>query len=176
MVSRHLSKRRLFIRGEIDSEYADVFALWLMHLKDEGDEPVRIFIDCPGGEVDAGLMMYDLITGSGMDISLYCTGRAYSMGAVLLAAGEKGKRFILPHSKTMIHEPLITSGMGGSATSLRNISDSVLKVRDTLNEILAAHTGKTKEEVDKATAFDNFMDARESIEFGLCDRIVTSIM
>ena len=102
---------------------------------------------------------------------MYCTGMASSMGAVILAGGQKGRRFILPHSKVMIHEPLISGGMGGSATSIKRTADSILETKAITNGILAKHTGKTVKEIDKATAFDNFMNAKEAVEFGICDEI-----
>ena len=108
-------------------------------------------------------------------VYMYCTGMAASMAALLLAGGQPGRRFILPHSKTMIHEPLLTGGVGGSATSIRNISDSILETRKIVNGILAKHTGKTLKEVNKATSFDNYMNAEKSVEFGICDRVVTSL-
>lgn len=95
-----------------------------------------------------------------------------SIAAILLAGGQKGRRYILPHAKTMIHEPLISNGVGGSATSIKNISDSILETKRLVNSILVKHTGKTEEEIDAATSFDNYMNATESIEFGLCDKVV----
>ena len=97
------------------------------------------------------------------------------MAAVILAGGQKGRRYILPHSIVMIHEPLIAGGMGGSATSIKNISESILETRDIINGILAKHTGKKRAAIDKATSFDNYMNAKESIEFGLCDEIKTRL-
>ena len=111
-----------------------------------------------------------------MPVNTYCTGLAASMGAVLLAGGQAGRRYILPHSKTMIHEPLISGGVGGSATSIHNISESILKTRDMLNEILAKHTGKSLKEMKKATAFDHYMNAEESVKFGMCDEIVEKLV
>ena len=98
-------------------------------------------------------------------------GMAASMGAVLLTSGAKDKRYILPHSKCMIHEPLISGGLGGSATSIKKTADSILETKAITNGVLAKHTGKSLEEIDKATAFDNYMNAEESVEFGLCDEI-----
>ena len=116
-------------------------------------------------------MIYDIIQSYPYELRIVCIGLAASMGAILLAGGRKGKRFILPHSKVMIHEPLITKGFGGSATSIEQKAKTILEVKRELNEILAKHTGKTLEEINKATAFDNFMSAEEAVEFGICDAI-----
>ena len=139
------------------------------------DEPVNIYINSPGGEVNAGLMIYDAIQGSKLEINMICTGLAASMAAVLLAGGQRGSRYILRHSKVMIHEPLLANGVGGSATSIRKISESIIETREMINEILAKHTGKTVEEINDATSFDNYMRAEEAIAFGLCDRITDSV-
>ena len=106
---------------------------------------------------------------------MVCTGMAASMAAVILAGGQSGRRFILPHSKVMIHEPLISNGVGGSATSIKNISDSILKTREIINGILAKHTGKSVEDINKATDHDNYMNSNEAIEFGICDKITSKL-
>ena len=100
---------------------------------------------------------------------------AASMAAIILAGGQKGHRFILPHSKVMIHEPLISNGVGGSATSIKNISDSIIETRALVNNILVKHTGKDLEEINKATSFDNYMNAEEAIKFGICDEIAEKV-
>lgn len=168
------SRRSLFLE-EINPETALSFVKEFMTLSYESSDPINIYIKSHGGEVNSGLLIYDLIQSSKLEINTYCIGEAYSMGAVLLAAGQKGRRFILPHSKVMIHEPLIQSGPSGSATSISRISDSILETRELLNDLLAKHTGKSVEEISKATAFDNFMNAKEAVEFGICDKIVSSI-
>lgn len=168
------SRRSLFLE-EINPETALSFVKEFMTLSYESSDPINIYIKSHGGEVNSGLLIYDLIQSSKLEINTYCIGEAYSMGAVLLAAGQKVRRFILPHSKVMIHEPLIQSGPGGSATSISRISDSILETRELLNDLLAKHTGKSVEEISKATAFDNFMNAKEAVEFGICDKIVSSI-
>ena len=109
-------------------------------------------------------------------VYMYCTGMAASMAAVLLAGGQPGRRYILPHSKTMIHEPLLSGGVGGSATSIRNISDSILETRSIVNGILAKHTGKSIKEINKATSYDNYMNAEKSVEFGICDKVVQGLL
>ncbi|MCR5735771.1 MAG: ATP-dependent Clp protease proteolytic subunit [Lachnospiraceae bacterium] len=175
LITRHLMNRRIFLRGEINGQTADDFLSEFLYLEQEPDKPVTIYVNSPGGEINAGLMIYDIIRSSRMKINMVCTGMAASMAAILVAGGQKGRRYILPHSRMMIHEPLIGGGVGGSATSIKNISESILKTRDITNGILAEHTGKSPEEIDKATSFDNYMDASQAIEFGLCDMITETI-
>ena len=175
LTTRHLMNRNVFLTGSIDSETADNFLSQFIYLEQESDEPVTIYINSPGGEINAGLMIYDTIRGSRLQVNMICTGMAASMAAILLAGGQKGRRYILRHSKVMIHEPLISGGVGGSATSIKNISDSILETRGLVNRILAEHTGKSIEEIDEATNFDNYMNAEEAIEFGICDKITDSV-
>lgn len=169
--TRHLMDRKIFLQGEINSEMATMFISQLMYMEQEIDKPVTIYINSRGGEVNAGLLIYDAIQGSELEIHMVCTGIAASMAAIILAGGQRGRRYILKHSKVMIHEPLIANGLGGSATSIQNISESILETRNIVNGILASHTDKTVEEVNKATSFDNFMNAEEAISFGICDVI-----
>lgn len=167
----HLDKRRIFIEGQITMEAACAFADQVMLLCDQSHEPIRVFINSPGGEVKAGLMMYDIIQSSPAPIRMYCRGIAYSMAAVLFASGGHG-RYLLPNSELMLHEPLLSSGVQGSASSIKSISEGILAVREKLNGILAVHTGKTPEEIGEATAYDHFFSAEESLAFGLADEIV----
>lgn len=173
--TRHLMKRKIFINGSIDSELANDFLSQFMYLENEGDGEITIYVNSPGGEVNAGLMIYDIIQGSRVPINMVCTGMAASMAAVLMAGGQKGRRYILKHSKVMIHEPLLANGVGGSATSIKNISESILETRSLLNGILAKHTGKTLKEINKATSFDNYMNAEEAIKFGICDMVCKNV-
>ena len=174
--TRHLNKRRIFLNGTIDKDEANDIVAQLLYLQDESDEPIYLYINSNGGEVDAGLYIYDVLQSLTVPVYTYCTGIAASMAALLLAGGQPGRRFILPHSKTMIHEPLLVGGVGGSATSIRNISDSILETRKIVNGILAKHTGKSLKAVNKATAYDNYMNAEKSVEFGICDKVVTSML
>lgn len=170
--TRHLMNRRIFLQGEINSESASDIVSQLIYLQEESSEPIDLLITSPGGEVNAGFMIYDMLQNTKIQLNTYCIGMAASMAAILLAGGQKGRRFILPHSKVMIHEPLISNGVGGSATSIHNISESILETRNICNGILAEHTGKTIEEINEATRFDNYMNAEKAVEFGICDRIV----
>lgn len=174
--SELLTRRNIMLTDEINRESANRFMTELMYLLGEGDEEINLYINSGGGEINAGLLIYDLIQSSTAPINIYCTGMAASMAAILLASGQKGRRFILPHSKVMIHEPLISGGVGGSATSIKNIADSIMETRKLVNEILAKHTGKTVKEIEKATAFDHYMSAAEAVEFGICDEIKKSFL
>lgn len=173
--TRHLMNRRVFINGEINDESANDFLSQMLYLQQESSDPITIYINSPGGSVNAGLVIYDCIQSSELEINIICAGMAASMAAIILAGGQKGHRFILPHSKVMIHEPLISHGVGGSATSIKNISDSIIETRELVNKILAEHTGKSVKEINKATSFDNYMNAEEAIEFGLCDKIAARV-
>lgn len=172
--SRLLTDRRFFLTDEITSDTAVKFAQAMLYFS-AANKPVDIYINSPGGEITAGLAIYDMIQSCKFDINMYCIGQASSMAAVLLAAGQMGRRLILPHSSVMIHEALLRGGVSGSATSISRISESILETRDLVNGILAKHTGKTLREINKATSFDNLMNAEEAVEFGICDKIVTSI-
>lgn len=167
----HLDKRRIFIEGQITMEAACEFADQVMLLCDQSCEPIHVFINSSGGEVKAGLLMYDIIQSSPVPIRMYCRGVAYSMAALLFASGKHG-RFLLPNSELMLHEPLLSSGVQGSASSIKSISEGIMAVRKKLNGILAIHTGKTPEEIEEATAYDHFFSADESIAFGLADEII----
>ncbi len=171
LYTRQFMNRNIFLQGEVNGDMANDCMNQLMILMNESSEPINFFINSGGGEITSGLIIYDLIQEIKSPINMYCTGFAGSMAAVLLAAGQKGRRYILPHSRTMIHEPLISSGVGGSASSIERISNSILETKDIVNEILAKHTGKTIEEINEATKFDNYMNAQESIAFGICDQV-----
>lgn len=173
--AKHFMSRKLFIYGSITAESANAFVMQLMYLVGKSDAPIDIYINSGGGEINAGLLMYDVIQSIKSPINMYCTGRAMSMAAILLAAGQKGRRYILPHSEVMIHEPLIRGGIGGSASSIKDVSDSILKTKKITDKILAKHTGKTIREIGKATNHDNFMNAEESVEFGICDEVVDNV-
>lgn len=168
-----LADRKVFIQGEINQDSALEFVKQLLFLsKEDRYEPIDILINSPGGEITAGLLMYDVIQTCKTPIRVFCLGLAYSMGALLFASGAKGSRFLLEHSELMLHEPLIGSQIGGNATSLKTVSETLMETRAKLNQILAKHTGKTVEEIEAATAYDHFFSAKEAIAFGLADEIV----
>lgn len=162
--------RRLFITGEINSESAMDFFKQVMLLNLEDDKaPIFVFINSPGGEIDNGLLIYDAIVGSNAPIHTFCGGCAYSMGAVLFTCG-KG-RYMLPHSKLMLHEPLLGGKIGGNASSIKSISESLLETKAMINKLLAFHTGKTESEMDELTSYDHYFSAQEAVEMGLADGI-----
>lgn len=171
------SERKLFIEGPITSESACEFVRCLMILaNDDTHKPIDIYINSPGGDVMAGLMIYDTIKGLDIELNLHCVGIAASMAAIIMAGGKKGHRFILPHSKMMIHEPLITDGVGGSATTFKRTAEVMMEIRRTTVELLADDTGKGKRAIEAAISYDNYMNAEEAIAFGLCDSIETSLV
>lgn len=170
IITEQFSKARIYLVGEIDQRMAMDFITAMSVLADE-QRNVEIIINSPGGEVSAGLVIYDIIQSYKNKITMYCTGLAASMGAVIFAGGQKGRRFILPHSKVMIHEPLIAGGMGGSATTIEKTAQTILETKSILSKILSHHTGKTVEQINEATVFDNYMSAEEAIQFGICDDI-----
>lgn len=167
-----LEQGRLYINGEINDELSRKFNMLLQIAAQRGQD-LELYINSPGGSVSAGLAMLDAIQAYPYGIDIYCCGLCASMAAVLLAGGRKGHRFIMPHSKVMIHEPLIAGGLGGSATSIQRTAESIMQTKKVINEMLSQFTGKSIEEIDKATAYDNFFTAQEAIEFGLCDSIAT---
>lgn len=170
--SRLMANRKVFIEGEIDSEKACEFVKEVMVLNaEDSHKPIDVLINSPGGELTSGLLMYDVISASKAPIRMFCIGRAYSMGAVLFASGNHG-RYMLPHGELMLHEPLLGNRVAGNSSSIKSISDSLLETKRKLNQIIAYHTGKSEEEVEKATSFDHYFSPEESVEFGLCDQIV----
>lgn len=172
VTSKLLTERKIFIEDEITSASAcDIVRSLMLLVKEDPNKPIDIYINSPGGRVDAGLMIYDTLKGMKTEVNLHCIGMAASMAAVILAGGKKGHRYILPHSKTMIHEPLISGGVGGSATSIQRTAESIMETKRLTVELLAKDTGKKEKEIETAVSFDNYMNAEESIAFGLCDSI-----
>ena len=171
-VSKLLSQRKVFIEGEISSESACEFIKKILILNEEDtDKPIDVLINSPGGEINSGMAIYDVIQASKAPIRMFCIGRAYSMGAVLFSSGNHG-RYMLPHSELMLHEPLLGNRVSGNSSSIQSISESLLETKRRMNQILARHTGKSEEEVEKATSYDHYYSPEESREFGLCDEIV----
>ena len=170
--SKLLSQRKVFIEGEISSESACEFIKKILILNEEDtDKPIDVLINSPGGEINTGMAIYDVIQASKAPIRMFCIGRAYSMGAVLFSSGNHG-RYMLPHSELMLHEPLLGNRVSGNSSSIQSISESLLETKRRMNQILARHTGKSEEEVEKATSYDHYYSPEESREFGLCDEIV----
>lgn len=170
--SKLLSQRKVFIEGEISSESACEFIKKILILNEEDtDKPIDVLINSPGGEINSGMAIYDVIQASKAPIRMFCIGRAYSMGTVLFSSGNHG-RYMLPHSELMLHEPLLGNRVSGNSSSIQSISESLLETKRRMNQILARHTGKSEEEVEKATSYDHYYSPEESREFGLCDEIV----
>lgn len=169
----NFDKRKLYIQDEINQDSAFDFALAVAYLNSISQtEPITVFINSPGGSIDAGLLMYDVIQTSPAPVRLVVLGVAYSMAAILFAGGRHG-RYILPNSKMMLHEPLLGYPIGGNTSSIKTISDDLLATRDKINRILAIHTGKTPKEIEDATKEDHYFTAEESVDFGLADKIIT---
>lgn len=166
----HAKEGTLFLTETITAEIAVQFASVMKYMA-ENEKEVTLYVNCNGGEVNAGLVMYDVIQAYPHTLNIICTGIAASMAAVLLAGGQKDRRFILPHSKVMIHEPLIIDGFGGSTTTVEKKAQSILETKSVINNILAEATGKSIEEINRATAYDNVMNANEAVAFGICDEI-----
>lgn len=170
--SKLLSLRKVFIEGDITPEAACEFIKKIMVLNEEdSSKPINVLINSRGGDINSGMVMYDVIQASKAPIRMFCIGRAYSMGAVLFACGNYG-RYMLPHSELMLHEPLLGNPVGGNSSSIKSISESLLEKKRKMNQILSKHTGKSEEEVEKATSYDHYFSSEESKDFGLCDQIV----
>jgi len=171
--SRLLKERVIFIVGQIEDHMANLVVAQLLFLESENpDKDISIYINSPGGAVTAGLAIYDTMQFIKPDISTLCIGQAASMGAVLLAAGSKGKRYSLPHSRVMIHQPL--GGFQGQASDIDIHAKEILKIREQLNGLLAHHTGQDIETIDNDTERDNFMGAEQAAEYGLIDEVLKS--
>lgn len=164
----------IFIENEITSESADAIKKQIIYLVCESaDKPIYVHINSPGGDINAGLVLYDIIQDYSDRIYLVCAGRACSMAAILLASGKKGHRFMLPNSEAMLHEPLIANQFSGNCSSIKATSMRLVSIKEKINKILANHTRKSLQEIDEATSFDNYLNASESVELGLVDKIVS---
>ncbi len=160
----------IWLTGKFDDEMAQRF-ISILHIAGRMKKRLRIYLNSPGGSVSAGLAMISAKNSYPYPIDIICVGLAASMGAVFLASGEKGHRFIQPYAKMMLHEPLIAGSLGGSASSIQRTAESIMETKHLLNDLLSKYTGRTVEEIDKNTAFDNFFNAEEAVEFGLCDTV-----
>lgn len=171
--SRLLKDRIVFIGTPIDDNVANLIIAQMLYLQSEdGAKDINLYINSPGGSVTAGMAIYDTIQFVKCDVTTYCVGQAASMGAVLLAAGTKGKRLALPNARIMIHQPW--GGVQGQASDISIQAKEILRTRDRLNEILALHTGKPVEAIAKDTDRDFFMSAAEARDYGLVDDVVKS--
>jgi ATP-dependent Clp protease protease subunit len=171
--SRLLKERVIFIVGPIEDHMANLIVAQLLFLESENpDKDIHLYINSPGGSVTAGMSIYDTMQFIKPDVSTMCTGLAASMGAVLLTAGTNGKRYCLPHARTMIHQPL--GGFQGQASDIEIHAKEILSTRERLNALLARHTGQPIDRIEKDTDRDFFMSATESVEYGLVDQVLSS--
>lgn len=169
--SRLLKERVVFLVGPVDDHVANVIVAQLLFLESENpDKDISFYINSPGGSVTAGLAIYDTMQFINCDVSTMCIGQAASMGALLLAGGAAGKRYCLPHSRMMIHQPL--GGVQGQASDIEIHAKEILLIRERLNKILADHTGQPIETIQRDTDRDNFMSGEQSVEFGLIDQVL----
>lgn len=169
--SRLLKDRIIFLGTEIDDTVANLIIAQMLFLESQDKtKDIKLYINSPGGSVTSGLAIYDAMQYVKPDVSTICVGMAASMGAVLLAAGAKGKRFVLPNSEVMIHQVL--GGVQGQATDIKIHAERILKMKDQLNSILAKHTGKKKAIVEQDTERDYFLDAAEAVKYGLVDKLI----
>ncbi len=169
--SRLLKERVIFLVGAVDDHVANVIVAQMLFLESENpDKDISFYINSPGGSVTAGLAIYDTMQFINCDVSTMCIGQAASMGALLLAGGAKDKRYCLPHSRMMIHQPL--GGVQGQASDIEIHAREILDIRERLNKILSDHTGQTMETIARDTDRDNFMSGSESVEFGLIDKVL----
>ncbi len=169
--SRLLKDRIVFLQGVVQDDMANLIVAQLLYLQFEDPKAdIHLYVNSPGGSVSAGMAIYDTMQFITCPVATYCMGMAASMGAVLLTAGAKGKRFALPNARIMIHQPL--AGMEGTATEIQLHVKEFLKTKKRLNEILLRHTGKTLEQIEKDTDRDNFMESKEAKEYGLIDAVL----
>ena len=173
--SRLLKERVIFLVGPVNDASANLVVAQLLFLEAENpDQDIHLYINSPGGSVTAGMSIYDTMNFIKPDVSTLCLGQAASMGAFLLSAGTKGKRYVLPHSRVMIHQPLISGGLGGQASDIEIHARELLKTKATLNELLAKHSGQPLEKIERDTDRDNFLSAQEAVNYGLVDHVTTS--
>ncbi|WP_431065331.1 ATP-dependent Clp endopeptidase proteolytic subunit ClpP [Methylotuvimicrobium sp.] len=171
--SRLLKERVIFLVGQVEDYMANLVVAQLLFLESENpDKDIHLYINSPGGSVTAGMSIYDTMQFIKPDVSTMCIGQAASMGALLLTGGAKGKRFCLPHSRMMIHQPL--GGFQGQASDIDIHAREILSIREKLNNVLALHTGQPIEKIRLDTDRDNFLSAHDAVEYGLIDKVLTS--
>ena len=169
--SRLLNDRIIFLSEEVNDTTASLIVAQMLFLEGaDPDKDINFYINSPGGSITAGMAIYDTMQYIKCDVSTICIGMAASMGAFLLSAGTKGKRFALPNSEIMIHQPL--GGMQGQATDIKIHADRIIRMKSTLNQILSERTGKSLDIIEKDTERDNFMTAKEAMEYGLIDKVI----
>ncbi len=171
--SRLLKERVIFLVGQVEDYMANLVVAQLLFLESENpDKDIHLYINSPGGSVTAGMSIYDTMQFIKPDVSTLCIGQAASMGALLLTGGAKGKRFCLPHSRMMIHQPL--GGFQGQASDIAIHAQEILSIREKLNKVLSYHTGQPIEKIQQDTDRDNFLSAQDGVDYGLIDKVLTS--
>lgn len=168
--SRLLKDRIILLSGEIDDECANSVIAQLLYLDSLNNEEISLYINSPGGSVTSGMAIYDTMNFVKSDVSTICLGMAASMGAFLLSSGKKGKRYALPNSEIMIHQPL--GGAKGQATEIKIAAEQILKTKEKLNKILSENTGQDLKKVEQDTERDHFLDATEALEYGIIDKVI----
>ena len=168
--SRLLKDRIIILSGEIDDNLANSIVAQLLYLDSINNDTINLYINSPGGSITSGMAIYDTMNFIKSDVSTICIGMAASMAAFLLSSGKKGKRFCLPNSEVMIHQPL--GGAQGQATEIKIAAERILKLKDKLNTILAKNTGKSLKQIERDTERDNFMDSNEAFEYGIVDKVL----
>ena len=173
--SRLLKERIIFLVGPVNDHTANLVVAQLLFLESENpDKDIYFYINSPGGSVSAGMSIFDTMNFIKPDVQTLCLGQAASMGAFLLSAGAKGKRFALQNSRIMIHQPLISGGLGGQASDIEIHARELIKLKEKLNNLLAKHTGQPLEKIERDTDRDNFMSAQTAMEYGLIDKVITN--
>ena len=171
--SRLLNDRIIMLSDQVNDATASLVVAQLLYLESQDTEKdISLYINSPGGSITSGMAIYDTMQYIKCDVSTICIGMAASMGAFLLAAGTKGKRFALPNSEIMIHQPLISGGLSGQCTDIKIHSDHLVRIRQRMNEMLAENTGKPFEQVQADTERDNYMTAQEALEYGIIDKVI----
>ena len=168
--SRLLKDRIIILTGEIDDSSANIVVAQLLYLDSINHDDISLYINSPGGSITSGMAIYDTMNFIKSEVSTICIGMAASMGAFLLSSGKKGKRYCLPNSEVMIHQPL--GGASGQATEIKIAAEHILKIKDKLNKILASNTNKDIKTIEKDTERDNYLSAQEALEYGLIDQIL----
>jgi ATP-dependent Clp protease protease subunit len=173
--SRLLEDRIIFLADQVTDQTASLVVAQMLYLEaKDPDKDIQLYIDSPGGSISAGMAIYDTMQYIKCDVSTICIGMAASMGAFLLMAGAKGKRFSLPHSEVMIHQPLISGGLGGQATEIKIHADHIIKIRERMNRIMSERTGQTYEQICADTERDNYLSAQEAKDYGLIDEVIVN--
>ena len=171
--SRLLKDRIIFLGGSVDDDVANLIIAQMLFLSNENDEAdIHFYINSPGGVITSGLAIYDTMQFLRCDVSTYCVGQAASMGSVLFAGGKEGKRFMLPNSRILLHQPLISGVMQGAATDLEIEAKEILRLRERLYDVLSKHTGKDAKDIEKDCDRNLWLEADESIAYGLADKIL----